>query len=143
LHKIVGVTLSPAPYFDLQEEKQTQQTILKLIQQGLIRSAHDSAEGGLFTSLLESAKQRNLGFDLQLRDDLRADAFLFGEAQSRFVVSVKAGQEAAFEAALLGQAFEKLGTVNAGEVNVGGQSWGMVAEWANLYEAPLQEAMGK
>jgi len=143
LHKIVGVTLSPAPYFDLQEEKQTQQTILKLIQQGLIRSAHDIAEGGLFTSLLESAKQRNLGFDLQLRDDLRADAFLFGEAQSRFVVSVKAGQEAAFEAALLGQAFEKLGTVNAGEVNVGGQSWGMVAEWANLYEAPLQEAMGK
>jgi phosphoribosylformylglycinamidine synthase len=142
LHKIVGVTLSPAPYFDLQEEKQTQQTILKLIQQGLIRSAHDIAEGGLFTSLLESAKQRNLGFDLQLRDDLRADAFLFGEAQSRFVVSVKAGQEAAFEAALLGQAFEKLGTVNAGEVNVGGQSWGMVAEWANLYEAPLQEAMG-
>jgi phosphoribosylformylglycinamidine synthase len=142
LHKIVGVTLSPAPYFDLQEEKQTQQTILKLIQQGLIRSAHDIAEGGLFTSLLESAKQRNLGFDLQLRDDFRADAFLFGEAQSRFVVSVKAGQEAAFEAALLGQAFEKLGTVNAGEVNVGGQSWGMVAEWANLYDAPLQEAMG-
>ncbi|MEN9339473.1 MAG: phosphoribosylformylglycinamidine synthase subunit PurL [Bacteroidota bacterium] len=142
LHKIVGVTLSPAPYFDLQEEKQTQQTILQLIHQGLIRSAHDIAEGGLFTSLLESAKQRNLGFDLQLRDDLRADAFLFGEAQSRFVVSVKAGQEAAFEAALSGQAFEKLGTVNAGEVNVGGQSWGMVADWANLYEAPLLEAMG-
>ncbi len=142
LHKIVGIALSPAPYFDLQEEQHTQQTILKLIQQGLIRSAHDIAEGGLFTSLLESAKQRNLGFDLQLRDDLRADAFLFGEAQSRFVVSVKPGQEAAFEAALSGHAFEKLGTVNAGEINVGGQSWGMVAEWANLYEAPLQEAMG-
>lgn len=51
LHKLKQVALSPAPSFDLDEEYAVQQQVLKLIQQKLIVSAHDIAEGGLFVTL--------------------------------------------------------------------------------------------
>src|SRR6202012_3109415 len=49
LHHICGVTHSPVPHFDLDEEYTLQQTILKLISEKVINSAHDISEGGVFT----------------------------------------------------------------------------------------------
>src|SRR6187431_2299642 len=46
LHKIHGVEFSPAPHFDLEKEYALQQTLISLIKQGTIQSAHDIAEGG-------------------------------------------------------------------------------------------------
>ena len=82
---------SPAPYFDLEEEFSLQQKIAELINKKLIQSAHDVSEGGLFITLCESGFNRELGFTLETKDNLREDAYLFGEGQSRVVVSVKAG----------------------------------------------------
>jgi phosphoribosylformylglycinamidine synthase len=48
LHHLHGVTHSPAPYFNLEEEANVQQTITRLISEKLISSAHDISEGGLF-----------------------------------------------------------------------------------------------
>src|SRR3546814_10543550 len=80
---------SPAPFFDLDKEFEVQQAIKNLILENLIDSAHDVSDGGLYISLLESAMPRNLGFDINSDVNIRKDAFLFGEAQSRVVVSVK------------------------------------------------------
>src|SRR5436190_471457 len=51
LSKIVGIEFSPAPHFDLEEEFDLQKKITELISAGVIESAHDVSEGGLFVTL--------------------------------------------------------------------------------------------
>jgi phosphoribosylformylglycinamidine synthase II len=132
------VELSPAPHFELDEEYTVQQTVKAVIANNLVQSAHDLSEGGLFIALLESAMHRNLGFDIQKQDaGIRNDAYLFGEAQSRVVVSVKAAHVSAFEKALGNTAFEKLGEVTPGTISVAGTNFGSVAEYKNLFDNAL------
>ncbi|HYK56229.1 MAG TPA: phosphoribosylformylglycinamidine synthase subunit PurL, partial [Flavisolibacter sp.] len=97
LHKIKGVEFSQAPHFDLEEEFQLQQKVVELIEAGIIESAHDISEGGLFVTLCESGFTNELGFTVRTGNDFRKDAFLFGEAQSRVVVSVAPANFEAFE----------------------------------------------
>ncbi|MBI5855994.1 MAG: phosphoribosylformylglycinamidine synthase subunit PurL [Nitrospirae bacterium] len=84
------------PRLSLEEEKTLQQTVLSLIRQGLVRSAHDCSDGGLAVALAEcclSAPGALLGAVLQLvADGLRRDALLFGESQSRVLLSVRPEQ---------------------------------------------------
>lgn len=141
LRKVHGTEFSPAPYFDLEEEFKLQQAIARVIREKLVLSAHDVSEGGLFITLLESGFNRHLGFDISTRKDIRKDAFLFGEAQSRVVVSVAADKTAAFEKALDGQPFEKLGTVTAGEVIVDGENWGLVLNWKEKYDTAIENLL--
>ncbi|MGC4057472.1 MAG: AIR synthase-related protein [Chitinophagaceae bacterium] len=92
------MNISPAPHFELSEEAMIQKAVAKMISRKLILSAHDVSEGGLFTTLLESGMKNNLGFEISTDANLRKDAFLFGEAQSRVVVSVNPTIQAVFEA---------------------------------------------
>lgn len=136
LHKIHGVEFSPAPYFDLEEEYTLQRNVAQLIGQRLINAAHDVSEGGLFITLTEAGFNRNLGFTINSHATIRKDAFLFGEAQGRVVVTVPAAQTAAFEQFLQGQqqAFEQLGSVTEGELSVDGSNWGSIADWKEKYD---------
>jgi phosphoribosylformylglycinamidine synthase len=134
LHQIQGIEFSPAPQFDLDEEFNLQQKIAHLIQSRVIQSAHDVSEGGLFVALLESGFHRQLGFSINSSVNVRKDAFLFGEAQSRVVASVKPNQVAAFEKAMGSHAFEKLGTVTTGEIVIDNESWGFINEWNDQYD---------
>ena len=59
---------------------------------GLLRSAHDCAEGGIAVALAECSASAGLGARVALRGGLRADAALFGEAIGRIVASVRADQ---------------------------------------------------
>ncbi|MGH9339440.1 MAG: phosphoribosylformylglycinamidine synthase subunit PurL [Acidobacteriota bacterium] len=86
----------PCPQLDLQAEKQLQDVVLKLIENGLIESAHDLSEGGLAFALAESCFERNLGVEVQIETGLRADVHLFSETPSRVLVSVKEQRESAF-----------------------------------------------
>jgi len=144
LYHIHGVKKSPAPYFNLDEEYALQQAVLKLISEGLIRSAHDVSEGGLFVTLCESGFHRALGFDIKSNSNLRKDAFLFGEAQSRVVVSVEADKIKAFEAALPTDVpFAQLGTVTAGDLLVDGENWGQITTWQNIYDTAIEKYLSK
>jgi len=137
LNKVVGYAATPAPYFNLDEEYDMQLLLLKIIHEGLIESAHDISEGGLIISLLESSFHRNCGFDVMKPDNgIRNDAFWFGEAQGRAVVSVKPEQEAAF-LEMLGKykvPFLLIGNVTAAEINVQSENWGDVKKWKTVYE---------
>jgi phosphoribosylformylglycinamidine synthase subunit PurL len=136
LHKIHGVAHSPAPHFDLEEEFALQHTIATLISNKMINAAHDVSEGGLFVALAESCFNRHTGFDIVTATDIRKDAFLFGEAQSRVVVTVQPGAADALEAALktAGTVFTKLGTVTNGDILVDGESWGNSSVWQATYD---------
>jgi phosphoribosylformylglycinamidine synthase len=142
LHHIVGVKMSPAPHFDMEEEYQLQETVIKLCKEKLVQSAHDLSEGGLFVALVESGMQRNMGFEMATDKSIRKDAYLFGEAQSRVVVSVSAAQQQAFEAALGNQPFTKLGMVKAdGHIRIDGGDWGHIKDWKQAYDEAIEKLL--
>ncbi|MFM2387294.1 MAG: hypothetical protein RL660_2051 [Bacteroidota bacterium] len=141
LHKLRKVEHSPTPYFNLEEEYAVQDKVLNLIEQKLIASAHDCSEGGLFVSILESAMASKLGFEMHLDTPHRKDAYLFGEAQGRIVVSVSPAMEADFIAACAGINIEKIGTVQKGGVIVNNDNWGSIGEWEELYEGAIANVM--
>ncbi|OQP59344.1 phosphoribosylformylglycinamidine synthase subunit PurL [Niastella populi] len=142
LHKIKNVEFSGAPHFDLEEEAALQNKIAELIKAGVIESAHDTSEGGLFIALIESCFNRNLGFDVKAaKADIRKDAYWFGEAQSRVVVSVKAGKVEAFKKVLGGHPYEQLGQVTAGAVTIDGNNWGTVQSWKDKYDTAIEKLL--
>ncbi len=143
LREVHGVEYSPCPHFDLETEFQVQETVKKLIAQGLAASVHDVSDGGLFVCLLESAQVNGLGFSVHSPSGVRKDAWLFGEAQSRMVVSLRPEQVPDFERFLRNQSqvFEKIGAVEGDSVIVDGENWGAVADWKNTYNTVLSELM--
>ncbi|MFT3845089.1 MAG: phosphoribosylformylglycinamidine synthase subunit PurL [Lacibacter sp.] len=142
LHKIHGIEYSPAPYFELDEEYELQQKIAELIKQKIILSAHDVSEGGLFTTLIESSFNRNLGFDVVAADlNIRKDAYWFGEGQSRVVVTVKDEQVAALKQILGDFPYAEIGNVTNGSIEVDGMEWGNVAEWKEKYDTAIENLM--
>jgi len=91
IHTIFGKTAGPVPELNLHFEKLLQETLLSAIKSGIIKSAHDCSDGGLAVTLAECCignRERMIGAQIFLDDDIRADALLFGETQSRIVVSV-------------------------------------------------------
>jgi phosphoribosylformylglycinamidine synthase len=89
LKVIHGRMAGDAPALDLQEEAALQRALLAAIRAGLVRSAHDTAEGGLAVALAESAFPASHGVDVELADGIHPAALLFGESQSRVVVSCR------------------------------------------------------
>ncbi|MCS8610273.1 phosphoribosylformylglycinamidine synthase subunit PurL [Limosilactobacillus fermentum] len=83
--------------FDLNHVHAMMQTLLSLMEDGKVASAHDLAEGGLGVALAETLFKTDLGMNLKL--DLTKNQ-LFSETAGRFVVTVEKEDAAAFEAAL-------------------------------------------
>ena len=92
LSVIHDLTAGDAPHLLLSEEVDVQHTCYTLIKKGYIRGAHDVSDGGLATCLAEcSIASEILGANVQLTatKNTRLDAVLFGEAQSRIVLTVE------------------------------------------------------
>ncbi|MGH7980008.1 MAG: phosphoribosylformylglycinamidine synthase subunit PurL, partial [Limisphaerales bacterium] len=101
LQTVHGRKTGLPPRCDLETAKILHTTLLGLIQSGLIKSAHDCSEGGLAVCIAESCISRlvaretpgligaqlDLSILLSREKALRLDALLFGETQSRVVVS--------------------------------------------------------
>ncbi len=137
LHKIVGEEFSPAPYINLDEELSLHQLLLALIRGKYINAAHDISEGGLFIALLESAMPRGLGFTVsQTVTGIRKDAWWFGEAQGRAIVSVSPGMETSFLDCVHKSAVpvQCIGKIQGTDLVIDGKSWGAVADWKHGYD---------
>jgi len=91
---IHGLTRGEVPALDLQFEKRLQETLLAAIETGLIRTAHDVSDGGLAIALAECCitnRDRMRGARVSVDDNLRPDCLLFGESQSRVIITCPAG----------------------------------------------------
>lgn len=139
LYAYHGLKASPAPYFHLDDEWELQQLLKALIRQGLVRSAHDISDGGLFVCLAESAMPRGLGFRIRTDERFRRDAYLFGESQSRVVVSVKPAFRKRFEKFMQGKGvdYALIGEVIKEHFIVDKENWMSVSEAKELYEGAL------
>ena len=85
-----GLVRGAPPWIDLETEKRLQRLCLAAAAEQLLRSAHDVAEGGLAVALAEcSFGGAGLGARIAVESGMRADALLFGESQSRMLVSLR------------------------------------------------------
>jgi phosphoribosylformylglycinamidine synthase len=124
------------PHFSLYEEKEVNDCVQKLIKQKLIVSAHSVDEGGLFFNLVASAMPLGFGFDITSPAEVRKDAFLFGESQSRIVVSVSMENEDDFIDAMMeyGLSFSTLGHVTKGELRIDDIPFGFVDDYKTDFQ---------
>ena len=143
LRTIHDVHFSPTPHFDLNEEFDLQNNVRALIQEKLVASAHDISDGGLFVNLVESAMVRDLGFEIKTENGFRKDAYLFGESQSRVVVTVKPWQDAAFRHFLESHVTTayQLGKVTGKNIKIDNEDFGKVADWKLVFDNTLGEKL--
>lgn len=87
------------PHLNLDAEARVQEACLNAIHNGIIKATHDLAEGGLAVTLAEcciSNPEGAIGAEVTLKSEIRKDALLFGESQSRIVVSLAQEDAAKF-----------------------------------------------
>ena len=139
------VNESAAPKFDLDYEMKLQKVVASLIGNHLVDSAHDVSLGGLFITLVECALPGGLGFDITSPAEIRGDAFLFGESQSRVVVSVSPEKETEFLDFMMEQDlhFSALGHVTKEELRIDDVSFGFIADYARDFENALEQLLGE
>jgi phosphoribosylformylglycinamidine synthase II len=112
------------PSIDLRFETRLQAFVRDTIADGQLRSAHDLSDGGLAVAVAESAFRGGIGATVEggwLAAAVRADVALFGEAQSRIIVSVATEHAAAFEKRAHGSDVPcvRLGTVGGNRLVIG------------------------
>lgn len=143
LRVVQSIEQSPAPHLELQEEYDVHQHTLNLIRSGIVRSAHNVSKGGLFACLMESAIAGGHGFNIETVETFRKDCFLFGESQSRVVLTISPENEDAFQNYLISRnvSFTKLGEVLGQEVIIDEVSYGLLSDWKALSESSFAQLM--
>jgi phosphoribosylformylglycinamidine synthase II len=156
LQTVHGKKTGTPPPCDLEKAATLHTTLIGLIQSGLIRSAHDCSDGGLAVALAECCiseliarnTPRLVGAEIDLSDfkDARLDALLFGEAQSRIVITTTAANavKVAERAKLMGVTATRIGTVKGDALKVktakGELSWNL-PELHDLWWNSIARAM--
>ncbi|MCS7155727.1 MAG: phosphoribosylformylglycinamidine synthase subunit PurL [Bacteroidota bacterium] len=142
---IHGRVAGDAPYLDLDEEKRLHELLLVLIAAGQIRSAHDVSDGGLAVALAESCLFGGLGARIWVRDPIRPDALLFGESQSRVIVSAPPQTKAAIEAEArrFGLAASLLGRVGGDRLQINDWIDLPLEQIREVYESAIPRRMAQ
>lgn len=145
LHAIHGIKVSAAPHFDLKKEVVLQHAVRELIKKKVVHSAHDISDGGLFITLMEKALAGKMGCEIETAGNIRKDAFLFGEAQGRVVLTCKAANVEVIEEIcdIHGITINALGSTGGDSIVVDGTSFGKVEDFRHLYEESLAHQMEK
>lgn len=124
-----GFTGNNVPRVDAKAALALYAKLSEAIDKGLVRSAHDCSDGGLFIALAEVCMAGRLGARVDLKNlpldeagmagtegsaagrSLPAGTRLFSESQSRFVVTVKPEHAPAFDALMAGLPAAQVGEV--------------------------------
>jgi phosphoribosylformylglycinamidine synthase subunit PurL len=123
LATVHGTVAGKPPVVNFELEKSVQAACRHGIRQGWIKSAHDSAEGGLAVALAEACIGNNLGATVKfaISESQRLDEVLFGEVASQIVVSVSPAGVNSWEAYLhdnLAGYWGKLGVVGQSQLEI-------------------------
>ena len=147
LQVIHGRKTGTPPRCDLEKAKTLHTSLLGFIQAGSVKSAHDCSEGGLAVALAECCisqqtargTPRLIGaaIDLTALKEARLDALLFGEAQSRVVITTGAHYSAKVlaQAAILGVPARLIGRVGGDRLNLKTASGEWSCPVAELHDA--------
>ena len=87
--EILNEKNGPPPEINLFNEKNNGETLLKLIDQNLIKSAHDVSLGGIIVALAKMCIKGNKGIKIKKPNYLiNQFQYLFGEDQGRYIIEV-------------------------------------------------------
>ena len=157
LAAIHGTIAGQPPTTDFDLERKVQAACREGIRQGWVRSAHDSAEGGIAVALAECCISGDRGAEIRLQvpgspaPAFRWDHLLFGEGGARILVTIAPDQQSEWESQLnqtLSGAWQLLGTVGDRDLRIltNGQPLIEVAvaeisdRWSNAIERCLETA---
>ena len=146
--EILGVVWGYPPELDLEKEAALQKTVIEIVQQGLVDSVHDCAEGGLAVALAEKAFAKGVGARVNLiSNGLPAEYLLFGEDASRIAISCdpanlsriqQIAEKHGIAADIVGETMaERLEISLDGRVVVSG----IVSDLSNAYESALESTL--
>lgn len=129
------------PVIDLDLELQVQELCRSAVRAGLLNSAHDCSDGGLAVSVAESAVTGGFGAQVTAALPQRWDAALFGEGQSRIIVSLSEEKFAELRALAgrLDVPIVRLGTVGGDAIEFGDASLPLAAA-ADAWEHGFERA---
>ena len=147
LKVVHNLTRGNTPELNLEEEKKVQDTCLDMIKAGVVNSAHDCSDGGIAVALAEccTSSPKGLGAAVSLEQKMRADVVLFGETQSRIIVSAKPGDLQKIEK-IAGDhdlPFSVIGKVEGQNLKIEGMIDLLVKELADVYEHAIERIMEK
>ena len=156
LQTLHGQKTGLPPRVDLEAAQTLHATLLGLIYTGSVKSAHDCSEGGLAVCVAESCITQQIAretprligatVDLSAFTDTRLDALLFGETQSRVIITCKPldATKVIERAKLMGVPAARVGTVG-GEVltvkTAGGEFTAPVSELHDAWWNAIARAM--
>lgn len=122
------------PFLNLSLEKMIQDFCRKAIEKNLLTSAHDCSIGGIAITLAESCINSGLGAEIDLKTNIRSDCTLFGESQSRIVVTVNHEKAQGFIDCLQKEEipFQQIGLVKGNYLKIN--------QWINLPVEKLTKA---
>ncbi len=123
--------------FNEKEESELQSAFSELLKNKLIKSAIPAAQGGIFTALIISGMPNKLGFDIETDNHVRKDAFLFGESQSRIIVSVSHTKATDFMKFMLryDTKADYLGVITKGDLIIDNEFYGNISDALKIIKA--------
>ena len=142
--EIVHGRVEGQPVIDLDLEAAVQRTCRLLVTAGIANSAHDCSDGGLAVSIAECAIAGDIGAYISGPIAGRWDAALFGEGQSRVVVSLSPDRRADLEELCAAEAvpWVEIGIVAGDAVSIEDLLSVPVAHVASAYRNGLANALG-
>ena len=145
LASIHGAVRGAPPWIDLGFEKRLHAFVLAAAADGLLRSAHDVSEGGLAVALAECclSSPDRLGARVDLEASMRGDVLLFGESQSRVLLSLDRQNWVRLRdrAQRDGIPVEALGEVGGNRLEIGDWIDVPIPEIAALWETALERGL--
>ncbi|MGO9135861.1 MAG: phosphoribosylformylglycinamidine synthase subunit PurL, partial [Methylovirgula sp.] len=144
LREICGRDEGAPPPVDLDIEKKNGDFVRGLVRNRAVTAAHDLSEGGLAVALAEMALASGIGAKLDFRPhDLPMHGFLFGEDQSRYLLTASPEKASAIsEAALAGGiCCLIIGTTGGEALTIPGEAAISLVELRRRYEQWLPDFM--
>lgn len=137
LKAIHGMVSGDAPQIDLNYEKAVMDLTYEAITKGLVNSAHDISDGGLAVALaeccLQGKKNHVIGATIRLDDKVRTDFLLFGETQSRIIISMSKLNAESF------RTMAKKSKVDIAEIGTVGGNALQINNWIHVPVFELEE----
>ena len=132
------------PTIDLDLEVAVQKVCRDLVSSGAANSAHDCSDGGLAVAIAESAIAGEFGAEIAAPISGRWDAALFGEGQSRIIVTVNPASVAdlANTCDTNNVPWTKLGIVSGANLTFGNLLSVPVSQLSEIHAEGLANALG-
>jgi phosphoribosylformylglycinamidine synthase len=130
LREVCGEEKGAPPPVDLQHERTVGDCVRGLITGGKVSACHDLSDGGLMVALAEMALAGHMGCKLE---GIEGHAALFGEDQSRYVVTAKNAAAVIEAAKKAGVTAQQIGMTGGEAISLGGESLDL-ASLRNLHE---------